>query len=1271
MPGADVRLWFGQAYQYMASGDFASAAKYFEKVINDGSDPYASSLAEQRLRWYCLPLDAILKKMDECHNPIDVHSVLADLFTTDSQYVESDQMPIIQAIEEGLGKLTSVIQLGYKVWAKKEIFNALLEKLAREIQQSQKPITISIWIKDQFINCDAPDNFPDHITLGAFESGLKEFPIVIFAQEYAITKTALSSQIDLLAQCIRSIGKLVPISTLIETLFPGGSHELETKITPSFCNHLDARFIEVTQGNIFLTELFKLNSDTFENLFVLSPNPHSTDILACYSLYSEKVSKTLTQRFHLLAEQQLAQNKNLQKAGQSKWVTKKLAQDLYSKAEKYLVENGNLQKSQTILDAIWQIDSISFETRNLLIDLLEDLLRNSKDVISLGSQIWIHLTILRQAIDKSYQHLLHSKKTLSTDELIKYCLNLKTHHITQVLILNFENILQKDGRFILESWQTPHQWRAIDPLKRDNQKAQEILEKSHKIFTLEEIKSILISDYGIPSPVINLKNDDRFKIFPPDHWGLNEWVLINDKAYEYLLTLRHGLHEIAIIGSISRMLEIKEEFAIFIPTEDTRFAKDTINRWFCRYMITDAEMDLFHEELVKYGGTGRKIDYLTSKLLHKDANATDAENCLQKDKRFICLDNLWFARCAAFYAITIEDIEKIYNTLTKLADSRGAVSVKELVQRAIGHDGRLTDAATLLKKDSRFINVHDDFWALTNAAIPDFSRSGVGGVAIPNQESDQPIMGGDGDIGKEKLTLRKGKQPKSEAKPELIKKIYITLKTLDIRHGNLHIAGILKEWIPNGAKNIHFKDEEDYEFIAFIDETGLIFNIDEWLKKRNLTYGDKISIQPIFHEGELFIQPYGKRDEGAYQEALNHQKIIDKLIEEAREVNKSFHDLMIEVMEEFNCPLHREDIYQLVNYQRTASRNTISEILSIPDCPFEELRYFRPVGEGTWIFSRKRKEAYDMKMQELLTENGELQTKLIALQTQLESQKGAVEKKPIFSVQLEQLQQVIAETNDEVERLQKEKIEFERDNGVLRGQLDTMQAQMAKDQTDYEGKLAARQQEEDRYDQEKAQLEETIKSLKDQVESLNNQINELEQQSIRKRDLESELEEVKKSKDNTDKEINRLRKESAAQVEKSKVDLEAARAINEQLLIEIDNARGEIETNTGKLNIEIEAAKFKEKTLELEIKKLTKENAEVTEKLEADRKTSQDIKINLEIETEKLRQESTTKINQLEAELAIAQTKINQAAESERISKPMSFKEILQALSTLLFHKKS
>jgi hypothetical protein len=1246
MDGVELKNWFDQAYKHMEDGDFVSAAKCFECVINKSGDPNATRIAEQRLRWYCIPLEAILKRMQECANPIDIHHVLSELFASDSLYLESGQQPFIQTIESELKKLSSVIRVSERAWGNKKIFAEQLDQLAQTILLSNNPLCISSWLISQFRNCEMPENYPDNLTLSVIESQLREYPIIIFDKELAISKEVLSTKIDSLFTYIQADGQPIALNLLTGILFPELPSILAPQTTKMLRVYLDSRFIEIVPDIIFLTEQLKLNTDTFEDIFQAYPLPITTEKLVCARFFPGKETRHLAQEFVSLSENLLAQNRNLKQLGKSHWILKRLEQELYANAEDYLLKEGNLQSSQNILEKILPADFIDKANFNLLIILLDDSLGISQNVFMVGDHTWIALTAIKKASDKSYQQLLHSTTPLTTNELLISNLDTINTPLTHTLIQNFENLLQEDGRFSHDSVQNPHLWRAFDSRRRDNQAAYNVLRNAHKWLSLEEIRSLLITNQGISTPIFDLNADDNFKPYPSDYWGLKKWISINEMAYEYLLKSRQALHAITIVGLICKQNSINKEDAIFTPMDDPRFKQDSINRWFCRHLLAVDEINLLQEELIKYGGVGRRLDDLMQKVLHLNADSTDAGNRLQADDRFIYLDGIWFSRQAAFYALTPEDVEKLYSTLASQPDYRSAMPLKELVSTAIGHDGRLTNASELLCKDQRFTEVHEDFWALKNAPNPDFDRLGQISVAVHQPKVVQNIVGKNRETEQDELNPRKRKSKKDESTPDQRKKEYITLNHLDILHGNLRITGMLKQWIPAEANNVHFRDEEDFEFIAYLDETHLIVNIREWLENRHLTYGDKIFIQQVNKHDELLIQPYGERDIRIYQEALDHQE-IEKLIDEARTVNKNFHDLIIEVMENFDFPLHREDIYQLVNYQRTASRNTIFEILSLPDCPFDELRYFIPTGSGYWKFDRKRKEVYDMKIQELQTDNDALRNQLINIQNQLKEQKGSLDTNSELFTQIEQLQ--------------KEKKDVEQINLELKNQLESLLRQVTILQSDITERQKAIQQIQNQTIQEKTQLQDQINTLTSQVNNQQIQINESrDQASLQAEKVKTELE-------------TQTRELEKKVLINSNLETELAKEKADKEIIQkdIDQLREKSAAKNNKMETDFEAAKANSENFQKEFDRLKSESLKLTTKLETDLATVKSSNENMQREIEQLRYENAARINQLENDLAKAQQIQKQIQVKAESNSQFNLQHIFRRISNLLFGKKS
>ena len=588
-----------------------------------------------------------------------------------------------------------------------------------------------------------------------------------------------------------------------------------------------------------------------------------------------------------------------------------------------------------------------------------------------------------------------------------------------------EKILLADEKIFGEKKGGVIYWQLNNPSRRYFDQCYQILLRLHSPLALAEIITTMPEEHQTDGSKADLTTDPRFTPFPGNKWGLSQWTWLNDLAFEYIARTRQNYHANVLIGLICKQNQISEKDALFIPEEDTRFVKDSINRWGILYRLKDTEIDLIHDELVKNMGVGISLGNILNRIVHLPVHMTNAHEILTNDDRFICLDGKWFARQVAFYQLTESDLNLIYEFLVTLPAEQLPIAIDILIGESLGRDARLTDATNKLKLDARYFEYYEGFWAFTGFTMPEIVRNPLPFTTGHGKSQKDTLILDEENTSPAELTVRKNHQSSERHLVSDLKKAYIVLSHLDILHGNLRVSGPLKHLISDDQSVVHFIDDENFEFVSPLDETRSILHIRPWLEKRGLTFGDKISVQVGEREALLLIQPYGERDQRVFQEAIQHQD-IEKLIEEARLITKSYHDLIIEVMGALPIPLHREDIFQLVDYQRTASRSTIFEILSLIDCPYEELRYFVPNGKGYWSFDRKRKEAFDMKMLELEQQNTFLLDQVGTLSLQLENQKASIEN----SVKLQSTQQIQL-LEEKLSQLESERDQVERVNKTL------------------------------------------------------------------------------------------------------------------------------------------------------------------------------------------------------------------------------------------------
>jgi hypothetical protein len=1033
---------FDKAYSHLLAGEIKKAAVCFEYIVKNPLifNDHLVRLAQQRILWYCVPLDIIFAEME--HNfPVDIYSIVVDLFSLDGHYNKTGIEPILTSIENYLAKMSDCIRVGKNFWIDRTVIEKLASRVALDVINNANPVSLEAIFKKEWPEyCNDHPSFPDHYSEAALGEALQNFNVKVLADKFVVSEKILPTALGNFARMIGQAGQPLCLNDQIPQLFPGLAISPEDiPIIENYLAHnLDHRFIEYIPGYYLTRQLIKFDAISFDDLFSDQYSPFPTKRLL-KEYFPDRDITHLTLSINTLVQSQLQKNPHLVPIGEGTWFSRSRFDAFHGKVIQALYGQYGAVSLDDLLKLIAP-PGLQSKQRYQFQEVIHVGLRADDQAIQVTQNHWLHIGKINNLLDKAYTYLLEVSQA-SIEKIVSAVLS-GTDIPTPVraFYVTFEENLRKDPRFTL----VPNIlkiWRAIPEGQRDNEIIYQLLSEVKFPLTEDQV----VDKLHLIDPEYNLADDPRFQPFPNGRWGLSFWVWLNDYAYEYLLRTRQHLHIKVVIGLVCKEQGFNRKFAFFFPDEDPRFAQDDLNRWFCRYQLTTADLDLLFAELDQYAGIGRKLDVLIQKVLRLHPDATNAAEALPSDPRIIHIDNLWYSRRKAFYELSPMDVEKIYTYLSELPVDTPAISIQTIGLNALNWDGRLTNAPDLLIQDNRFVEKHKGFWVLSTWLSPDYDRTSQGGVAVFGPTS---VTGTEDHLPVEIPTIltrrrrREGTKPLADVKQ---KKFYHTLSQLDILHGNIRISGLLKEWIPKTAKTILLMDDEANKLVAYVDETHTILNIRDWTQKRELTYGDKIYLQPGSQPTSLFIRPYGKRDERVYQEALRHQD-IEKLIAEARQVNMTYHDLMIEMMEAFGIPLHREDIFQLVDYRRTATRDTIFEILSLTDCPYEELRYFIPEKKGLWSFDRQRKKAFDMKMKELLDENASLKGQITLLSENKGNEQDITAKLSHLKQKVQSLEQSIQKLNNEksslsvrIQALEAEKSRVDQFNQQLKEKLTQVQ----------------------------------------------------------------------------------------------------------------------------------------------------------------------------------------------------------------------------------------
>lgn len=171
---------------------------------------------------------------------------------------------------------------------------------------------------------------------------------------------------------------------------------------------------------------------------------------------------------------------------------------------------------------------------------------------------------------------------------------------------------------------------------------------------------------------LDLKNDARFSdIQDGKYWILSEWIVANEYARSVLLRAKEGLSEKELMARIVDEYQVDKETAIFLPMLDDRFVKKGTKWTLKRFMeqktkLRASKIERLHTYLQKAGGP-LTSDELTTMVLNMPANATDVDEKLRTDPRFIELNGKWELR------------ERLYRQETETAEPAEAAEAETLL----------------------------------------------------------------------------------------------------------------------------------------------------------------------------------------------------------------------------------------------------------------------------------------------------------------------------------------------------------------------------------------------------------------------------------------------------------------------------------------------------------------------------------------------------------------------------------------------------------------
>lgn len=184
-----------------------------------------------------------------------------------------------------------------------------------------------------------------------------------------------------------------------------------------------------------------------------------------------------------------------------------------------------------------------------------------------------------------------------------------------------------------------------------NDSIYEVFKKYHTPLSERQVLNRLAKEEHLAKIdiTLDLKNDARFSdIQSEKYWILSEWVVVNEYARSVLLKTKGGLSEKELLAAIVEDYQVDRDTAIFLPMLDERFVKKGTKWTLKRFMeqktkLRASKIERLHTYLQNASGP-LTSDELTTMVLNMPANATDVDEKLGVDPRFVEVAGKWELR---------------------------------------------------------------------------------------------------------------------------------------------------------------------------------------------------------------------------------------------------------------------------------------------------------------------------------------------------------------------------------------------------------------------------------------------------------------------------------------------------------------------------------------------------------------------------------------------------------------------------------------------------
>lgn len=1018
MDTSEVKTWFDQAFKHMYEGDFASAAACFQHVIDHSADPRARNIAQRDLRWYCFPLDAMVKKLRGTPRPMTFEELFPKTIGTGIPS-DPDFASYQQSVMSGLDRVATVCRLDDNLWVHEYHLGVAIQLAIADLRVSGLPITMTELAQGIFVPLGGPTLSSNRQVVGILREKLKIIPdVFLLDNDCVFEQSTLDHCLTTIIRLLEETRKPLQLSLAIDAMPWSRSVKTELRVEALGCwlhTRQDTHLVEVADKWWFIEDLIDLSTASLEHVFEDQATPLQIETIIRLYLFGSLEPIHLLDRFIRTESMRLVSNPTISRVSDDLWLPKETLKTMVAQSIHALLHSSRPVILQDLTRRVFGGGS-SQELENCLVSQL----RKDNRVIEVSEGAWLHRASIISMIDRAYE-ALQGQLSISTYELLAACFGTQVEAIQYQgqFVKEFESALQQDDRFMLC---LPHnEWRAVPSGDCINNLAYAILYRERRVLSRQQIVELAKYMPHSGSLAFRFESDARFKQTPDGRWMLASWVVINDLAASYLAQSPIPLLADTILRHVCEVYNIDPSQVAFDPENDPRFVSAPFGKWACRSpgKLLSSEMLERLVQLAARAADGVTLDDLVIKSLYDHPESFhNLEQVLLEDGRLINCNGLWYQRARWFYSVTPDDLDRIRSYIIELGYP---IPSTVLADACLGRPLGLTDLQARLSASPDFTELGSAGWIVRGLQPETVGRK---------RQINYPIRSGKymPTIGPELLArgddtsedfVESEKPIEQKVWPGHIRRLTITLTFEDVRDGSIVVTSSMRRLLGDCVElpALQIVDELGNTLSCWHDATNrLLHGFGKWFSNRDLAFGDKIRFSPTEEAGTFHVRVTGERDEQVHLEGVRRSR-IQSLLEEARQANLSYHDLMIKVLEYFDVPLNIDDLWAMVSSQRAARKRTLVAIMSCRP-------YFKSEGGGYWRFD---KEEYarmirelERQVKKLEGENSKLQASIVTLSGQASANAALRNENERLRSNLEVLEQRMRQTSVQMAYLEEQ-----------------------------------------------------------------------------------------------------------------------------------------------------------------------------------------------------------------------------------------------------------